>query len=213
MQNLPILLDQDGVLADFVKGLYRSLELFTSAEVYARLPDPASLKRFYIEDSVNTGDPSLDERLKKLIREVVDDHSSLFLGLPAIQGAVHYAQQLKAEAAKEGIDVIICTAPHVQNRSCHSDKANWVRIKLNEAWAKNMIMTHDKTLVQGLVLVDDKPKIKGALTPTWQHIIFDTSYNRDAHGPRVCGWNEQTVATIMEHAVKMQVINGLRRDA
>lgn len=75
-----------------------------------------------------------------------------------------------------------------------------------------MIMTHDKTLVQGLVLVDDKPVITGALTPTWRHIIFDASYNHGFAGPRVHGWNEQTVTTIMEHAVKMQVINGLRRD-
>lgn len=213
MQNLPILIDQDGVLADFVKGLYHQLQHFTTPELFKLMPDPLKLTQFYIDESVDTGNAHHDAVLKALICEIVDDHSGLFLGLPEIEGAMHYVQQLQAEAAKEGIGVVICTAPHVRNRTCHSDKANWVRIHLNELWAKHMIMTHDKTLVQGLVLVDDKAVITGALTPTWRHIVFDASYNRETPGPRVHGWNEQTVATIMEHAVKMQLMNGLRRDA
>ena len=212
MQNLPILIDQDGVLADFVAGLYHELRCFTSPELYALLPDPSKLAKFYVEDSVNTGSEVYDKLLTQMIHEIVDHHSSFFLGLPAIAGALHYVKQLKNEAAKEGIDVVICTAPHVENRGCHSDKVNWVRLRLDKLWAKNMILTHDKTLVQGLVLVDDKPAITGAITPTWRHIVFDASYNQGIARPRVFGWNEQTVATIMEHAIKMQMMNGLRRE-
>lgn len=210
MQNLPILIDQDGVLADFVTGLYDVLKWYTSTELYALLPDPTKLTTFYIHESVDTGNKAHDELLKQVICEIVDNHNSLFLDLPVMQGALHYVKQLKVEAAKESMDVVICTAPHVKNRTCHSDKVNWVRLKLDELWAKHMILTHDKTLVQGLVLVDDKPVITGAITPTRRHIVFDSSYNQGIVGPRVFGWNEQTVATIMEHAIKMQMMNGLR---
>lgn len=209
MQNLPILIDQDGVLADFVKGLYVNLKWRLTPEQFALLPDPNALTKFYVDESINTGDLATDQLLKAAVCEIVDEYAGLFLHLPVIEGAVHYVQQLKTEAAREGIDVVICTAPHIENRTCHSDKARWVHTHLGQAWAKNMIMTHDKTLVQGLVLVDDKPKIKGALTPTWRHIVFDTSYNQSTPGPRVHGWNEQTVDSILDHALRMQIVNGL----
>lgn len=209
MQNLPILLDQDGVLADFVKGLYCELKWALKPEMYELLPPINSIPTFYVEDAVNTGNQGYDRILKQAIRDVVDNFQ-LFKHLSAIDNAVHYAHELKIEAAKEGISVLICTAPHVENRSCHSDKSEWIMQKLGKDWAKQALMVRDKTLVQGLVLIDDKPIITGLLTPTWQHVIFDASYNQASVGPRIYGWNEQSVATIMEHAVKMQIMNGLR---
>lgn len=210
MQNLPILIDQDGVVADFVKGLYHTLGHLLRPEEFAALPDPQGLSTFYIEDCVDTGNPRLDEKLKSLIKEIVDDHPSMFLGLPEMPGAKVYLTMLKERAAAEGIDVLLCTAPHVENKTCHSDKAWWAGYHLGKPWAKNMIMTHDKTLVQGLVLVDDKPVITGRLQPTWQHIVFDAAYNRSSPGPRVKGWNEQTVEHILDIALKAQLINGLK---
>jgi 5'-nucleotidase len=208
-ENLPILVDQDGVLADFVGGLYTELKLFVPPAEFALLPDPAKLTTFYVEDSINTGVPKLDQKLKSLIREIVDNFPYVFGRLPAITGAVKYVKLLAEKAAEMNIDVIICTAPHVENKTCHSDKASWANYRLGPPWAKNMIMTHDKTLVQGLLLIDDKPVIKGRIKPTWEHVVFGTSYNKDSKGFRVEGWSEETVNAILRRAQQKQVLNGL----
>jgi 5'-nucleotidase len=48
-----------------------------------------------------------------------------------------------------------------------------------------MIVTRDKTLVYGDVLVDDNPAIVGAHTPAWTHVVYDQPYNRTIDGPRM----------------------------
>lgn len=202
MKNFPILIDQDGVIADFVTGMYTELKRFCPPARFELLPKPHELEHFYIEDSINTGDPTLDAELKELINEVVDNRTHFFYRLPPIENAIFQLNRLAELASQEGIDVRICTAPHVENRTCHSDKANWAERHLSYQWAKNMIMTHDKTLVQGLVLVDDKPHVKGIMTPTWQHIVFDAPYNQASGMPRVSGWNDATVKTIMQIALE-----------
>jgi hypothetical protein len=37
-----------------------------------------------------------------------------------------------------------------------------------------VILTHDKTLVRGDVLIDDKPGITGNMIPAWKHLVFDS---------------------------------------
>lgn len=54
-----------------------------------------------------------------------------------------------------------------------------------------LILTHDKTLVYGDVLVDDKGIITGAVTPAWKHLIHDQSHNRYVlNAPRMSDWRE-----------------------
>ena len=42
-----------------------------------------------------------------------------------------------------------------------------------------MILTKDKTLVRGEVLIEDKPNIIGGVSPVWKHIFYDALYNRN----------------------------------
>ena len=43
---------------------------------------------------------------------------------------------------------------------------------LGQEWARKVILTADKTLVSGAVLIDDKPKITGApARPDWKQTI------------------------------------------
>jgi len=60
---------------------------------------------------------------------------------------------------------------------CHSEKAQWVEKHLGSYWLKKLIITKDKTVVYGNVLIDDKHPITGALKPMWDQIVYDQPYN------------------------------------
>ncbi|WP_421446371.1 5' nucleotidase, NT5C type, partial [Agrobacterium tumefaciens] len=57
-----------------------------------------------------------------------------------------------------------------------------------------MILTRDKTLVRGDLIIDDKPRIQGAVTPSWRHIVYDAPYNRQVtDAPRLTWQNWRSV--------------------
>ena len=43
---------------------------------------------------------------------------------------------------------------------------------------QRLILPRDKTLVRDALLIDDKPRIEGAVRPSWRHVIYDAPYNR-----------------------------------
>jgi 5'-nucleotidase len=93
-------------------------------------------------------------------------------------------------AMKEaGLNVFICTAPYVTNKTCASEKMEWMERYVGSDWLNKTIITSDKTMVHGNVLIDDKPSIKGARTPSWKHIVFDAPYNRGIE-PRLDRWED-----------------------
>lgn len=48
-----------------------------------------------------------------------------------------------------------------------------------------MIVTKDKTLVHGDLLIDDKPRVTGTRSPAWQHVLYDQPYNRHVDAQRM----------------------------
>lgn len=196
MKKLPILIDQDGVLADFVGNLYRHFALryqrkfLTDAE-YQSLPLMSELVTYYVEDQIE------DPFLKKLC-VYVTEQPRFFRELEPYPEVSKWLNLLKEKAAKDGRDVFICTKPLSGNQSCHSDKVDWVRNHLGPEWVSKVIMTSDKTLVAGSVLVDDHPKVIGHLEPSWTQIYMDQSYNKHLQGPRVFGWSQQTIDQILK---------------
>ena len=53
-----------------------------------------------------------------------------------------------------------------------ADKMIWVQKHLGKEWLKRVIITSDKTLVRGRVLIDDKMDITGSAKPAWEHVLF-----------------------------------------
>lgn len=179
--GLRILVDMDGVIADWHGGILRELD---------RGGHDASLV------DASRWDLGLTEATRELVQE--------------IQAAPYFYRDLDpiAGAAEElnllldiGHDVRICTTPDALNPTCASDKIAWVREHLGERWIKRIDLTHDKTGRRGDVLIDDKPEITGGYSPEWRRIIFDQPYNRHVEGTRLTRWTSQDVSFAVWEAV------------
>lgn len=167
-----ILFDQDNVVSDFDGHLGQLL-----AEKHPEIQQmPLDTRTtFYYEDDY-------PEHRGKISRVYLE--RGFFLDLPLIHGAKEGLLRL----LELGHDVRICTSPVTKNDYCLYEKYHWIKQNLPE-FTKRLIVTKDKTLIRGDVLVDDKPKITGVMSPRWKHILFDQPYNRRVSGPRM-SWDK-----------------------
>lgn len=166
----PILLvDMDGVLCDFV-GKFNDIWRLRYPDRFFLAPEKATT--FYFEDEY-------PEEYKEDIREIVNQ-PGFFSNLDPLKGSLVGITQLS-----NLYNVFICTSPLTSNPTCLNDKYNWVKNYLGTDWLKKLIITKDKTLIQGTFLLDDKPEIYGNTVPTWEHVIFDQPYNRQSRKRRV----------------------------
>lgn len=168
-----ILVDQDGVLADIGRGFDEAWVRAHPHETFI----PEELRTYFqIEDNY-------PENLRDKVRGILAS-PGFFAGLPAISGG---AEALRGMLRRKH-DVFICTSPFKRNINCAAEKLKWIIRNLGEEFAPRVIITEDKTLVRGDILIDDKPKIKGLLKPVWEHVLFDQPYNKTADGKRRLDW-------------------------
>jgi 5'-nucleotidase len=159
-----ILVDQDGPLAnfeeDFLKKWRRRFPDFDYIPLEER-------NTFYVQ-----------EQHPACFKHVIEDifkAPEFFLNLPPIEGAIEAIAQM----IDMGHEVKICTSPLPAFENCVLEKYKWVERHLGRELTEHIILTKDKTLVRGDVLIDDKPEIEGTLTPTWEHVLFDYPFNRE----------------------------------
>ncbi len=165
-----ILIDQDNVLADFETGFRDAWN--ASGHAQPALP-PHARTTFYLKDDYPA----------HLLRgvEAIYTAPGFFRGLPPLPGAV----AAMAALLEAGHDVRICTSPLAGHHHCVTEKFEWVERHLGAGYVHRLILTRDKTLVHGDVLIDDNPAIRGARKPDWWHILYDQPYNRHLPGPRM----------------------------
>lgn len=168
-----ILVDMDDVIADFDRGfldLYRAQnpdQFFVSLENRRNF----RLKNDYPKD------------LRPLVEKVYFS-KGFFLNLPPVEGSLEALSELKKEAK----NVYICTSPFTENPFCLSEKWGWVENYLGHDWIERLIITRDKTMVHGDMLIDDRPNIRGIMKPSWEHILYSRPYNQDVEGKRRLTW-------------------------
>lgn len=170
-----VLCDQDGVLADLEAGFWAQW-----AELYPDAPQQADAdtSKFYIHDQL----PAQYRDQANALRNM----PGFYRNLPVVPGAVEALHAMLAA----GWDVRICTAPLLTNSTCASDKLAWIDEVLGDGWSARTIIAKDKSFVRGDVLIDDKPELTTALTPTWRHVVFDSPYNQGSPSPhRLTGWD------------------------
>lgn len=123
--------------------------------------------------------------LSVVLKAMNDPH--LYLDMDPIPGAV---EGIEAMAAA-GLNVFLCTTPTWSNPGCVPGKLASIEKHLGAAWLNRTIMTHDKTMVRGDLLIDDKPEIFGAAVPVWQQAMFSQPYNRYVQAPlRMESWSD-----------------------
>ena len=168
-----ILVDMDGVLADFDRGFLKMWRAQYPDKPYVPIEDRNG---FHITEQY----PADSKELVRGIYRSPDFYPSL----PSIAGGL----EAISEMSDRGFDVFICTSllPHYE--TCVLEKYQWIERHLGRAWTNRIIITNDKTLVRGDILIDDKPEIKGVTTPSWEHVIFDQPYNRHISTKRRLNW-------------------------
>jgi 5'-nucleotidase len=158
-----IRVDQDGVLAEYQK---RFLEIWR--ELYPDRPwvDPET---FTEHDTRNHYPREYEKDI-----ESIELSSGFYRSLRPIEGGKEALEYM----LQAGYDVRIVTAPKKKFRNCVLEKYEWIAEHLGQKWVERTILTRDKTLVTGDILIDDKPSVTGVAAPTWEHVLYDQPWNR-----------------------------------
>ena len=76
-----------------------------------------------------------------------------------------------------GCRAVFCSVPLAANPECEAEKREWITRYFGTLAAEQALIVRDKTLCDGMALVDDSPAVTGARAPTWRHILYTQPYN------------------------------------
>ncbi len=168
-----ILVDMDDVIVEFEKKIFEIL-----------LKENPEKKEFFEK-----------ERKKFKLSEEYPEFEKSIQRIKSLKGLIENLEPLKdsieslKEIEKIGHEVFICTSPLTNYKNSVLEKYRWVEKYFGYEWIKKIILTKDKTLIKGDILIDDKPEIFGLKDPEWEHIIFDRPYNKHIKNKKRLTWN------------------------
>jgi 5'(3')-deoxyribonucleotidase len=167
-----LLLDQDGVMADTMGGIFRLLD-----NDYPGLCH-ADIKDYWFKD-MHVPQGAFIEALRT---------PGLYRGLDVITGAIRAVNKLR-----ERYDVRVVTAPMSGcEESCEAEKREWLAEHFDNDFAEQAIVTSDKTKILGRLILEDNPDI--SRHASWQPIMFDQPWNQHvADLPVMKNWGNLSV--------------------
>ncbi|XP_021562293.1 5'(3')-deoxyribonucleotidase, cytosolic type [Carlito syrichta] len=147
---------------------------------------PAEL--LLLEAEAGTGDSCVSQEKVASVYEA----PGFFCDLEPVPGALDAVRQMNDMPDTE---VFICTSPLQKYGHCVGEKYQWVERHLGPEFVERIILTRDKTVVLGDLLIDDKDTIRGQEeTPSWEHILFTCCHNQHLALPpsrrRLLSWSD-----------------------
>ncbi|PNI17184.1 NT5M isoform 1 [Pan troglodytes] len=165
---LRVLVDMDGVLADFEGGFLRKFRARFPDQPFIALEDR---RGFWVSEQYGRLRPGLSEKAISIW-----ESKNFFFELEPLPGAV---EAVKEMASLQNTDVFICTSPIKMFKYCPYEKYAWVEKYFGPDFLEQIVLTRDKTVVSADLLIDDRPDITGAEpTPSWEHVLFTACHNQ-----------------------------------
>lgn len=179
-----VILDCDGVLSDFVGGLFSELKS----------------KGFQIPDQLNTYEifDQMDERSKAESHHILNS-GEFWATMPVIEEAAAVVDALKAE----NHDIVVATTPWGSCMEWGYARRAWLTRNLGLR-ATRVITVYDKHLIHGDVIVDDKPETVTKWQNKWQNgkaFLMNRPWNTNATVPcpRI-NWDEEGIQSLLQAA-------------
>ena len=165
---MKILIDCDGVLAQYTKTLVDFLNLYNSYNGKITNYTPEDILGWhcfqYIKD--------IDKETKSIVREYIGNNAYY---MPVVEGAIDSIKYLKSRH-----DVHILTSPY-HSKTWVYDRNRWLK-KHFDIDGKSVTYTFEKEQFSGDCFIDDKVENISkwhANHPSKLAILFDTPQNRD----------------------------------
>lgn len=192
MTKPTVLMDMDGVIADFDEQFFtRAIESGWSFDIEHRSHQVSR----WLTDHM----PHKHE--KKQAWKMLGS-GGWFRNLPVIEGSKQGMYELDKLA-----DIWICTKPLDSDPTCLQDKRDWVAQHFPK-FKNKLIITPDKSLIKGAVLLDDAPKMHWLETAEWKPLIYSHPFNSHADSPLYeyphYDWS-QPVDKIVEYAMENNI--------
>ncbi|MBD3253412.1 5'-3'-deoxyribonucleotidase [Candidatus Pacearchaeota archaeon] len=169
-----ILVDMDGVIADFETGLLNRFKETHPDKQYVPLEKRTN---FYVDEDY-------PEEMRNLLREIYRG-KGFYFSLPPVPGSLEVLTELQSQE-----EVFICTSPLSIYEHCVPEKYQWVDHYLGKSWVRRLILTKDKTVVRGDILIDDRPEVTGITSPSWEHVLYSQPYNQQVSSKRRLTWQD-----------------------
>jgi len=188
MLNKTVLVDMDDVLTDHGKKFEKIL-----VEMYPEIELDENRSEFYFHNIY----PQYADKLKSITRQ-----RGFYTDLELIDGALEGWEKI----IKLGYEPRVCSAPASRSEFCIPEKRIWLQNVMGYFFGDGVeldaIFDRDKSRHDGIALIDDKPIVDNSELASWQHIIFDRSYNQGIDGPRLYGWHDENLGNLLEQAQK-----------
>lgn len=140
-------------------------------QLYPDKPVPETYKSWNFAEDYEALYPGLGCRaVENILRNTPDLFDNMICPVDCAVEALNKLKHL-------GCEVFFCTSPVSNYENCLNQKYNSVKRHFGSEWVNRIILSVDKAVVSGVVLIDDQPKIDGCTLPSWYHIRYKQPYN------------------------------------